>query len=333
MIMCFAVNEGWAVGGLRRRWVGVLAALALTAWAPPGAAQDAETPGEAPGIVAVDPEAAERALERTLTAEGALLLPAGRFEIEPSVQYLRRETDSFLIEPGDFGEVDVERDETTLGLDIRLGLPFDTQFEIGVPFEFVNSERTAVTAFEGRRTSSNSGSGIGDIDIGLAATVLREEGFRPDVIARVTWDTATGEETDGDLLLGESFNELRGSVTLLKRQDPLAFVGSAFYETVFEDDGVDPGDSFGFGLQAVLAASPETSLSLGFQQSFGQDAEVDGRTIDNSGATQGILTLGASSILAQGLLLNFTLGVGLSDDAPDYFIRLSLPFRPAATLF
>lgn len=322
------------IGGLRRggrsRRCGCLA-LALCTVGPGGAATAQEA--GAPGEFEVDPEAAERALERTLTAEGALLLPAGRFEIEPSVQYLRRETDTFRIEPDDFGEVSVERDETTVGVDFRLGLPFDTQLEFGVPFRFVSSDRTATTVFGGRETSSDDGAGIGDVSVGLAATLLRERGWRPDVIARATWNSATGEETDGDLLLGESFNEVSGSLTFLKRQDPLAFVGSAFYETVFEDDGVDPGDSFGFGLRAVLAASPDTSLSLGFQQSFSQDAEVDGRTIDNSDSTQGVLTLGASSILGQGLLLNFTLGVGLSEDAPDYFIRLSLPFRPAATLF
>lgn len=302
------------------------------------AARAQEAPA-APGQLDVDPEAAERALERTLTAEGALLLPAGRIEIEPSVQYLRRETDDFVVlrnEAGqvlDFGPVDVERNETTAALDLQLGLPLRTQLEVGVPFEFVNSDRTGTNVFGGRETSSDSGSGLGDVTVGVAATLLREEGWRPDVIARVTWDTATGEETDGDLVIGESFNEVRSSLTLLKRQDPLAFVGTFFYEAAFEKDDVDPGDSFGFGVQAVLASSPETSLSLGFQQSFGQDVEVGGRRIDNSGATQGILTVGASTILAQGLLLNFTLGAGLSDDAPDYFIRVGLPFRVPRAVF
>lgn len=299
----------------------------------------------APGELEVDPEAAERALERTLTAEGALLLPPGRIEIEPSVRYERDEGEDFrgVDDDGDgilddFGVLDLDSDEVELGLDLRLGLPLNAQLEVGLPYRFVSTEATSDFAL-GRRTDSDSDNGIGDVRIGLAATVLREEAWRPDVIARVTWDTATGRESDA---LGASFNEVRGSLTFLKRQDPLAFVGSVFYETVFSRDGVpgfpadadvDPGDSYGFGLTANLAASPETSLSLGFQQSFSQDTEVDGRSVSNSGTNQAVLTLGASSILGDGVLLNVTLGAGLTDDAPDYFIRVGLPIRLGSALF
>ncbi|HKJ88657.1 MAG TPA: hypothetical protein VKA48_09140, partial [Gammaproteobacteria bacterium] len=44
-----------------------------------------------PGRVVVNKEAAERALERTLTQTGALLVPPGQFEIEPGFSYTRRE--------------------------------------------------------------------------------------------------------------------------------------------------------------------------------------------------------------------------------------------------
>ncbi len=50
-----------------------------------------------PGAVDVDELAAERALERTLTAEGALLLPAKTFELQPFFSYARRTTDSPVI--------------------------------------------------------------------------------------------------------------------------------------------------------------------------------------------------------------------------------------------
>ena len=314
-----------------------MATAAVVAPLVGAAAQD----GESPGRLEVDPDAAERALERTLTAEGALLLPRGRVEIEPSVRYERSERDEFVgidvdgdggIGLGEVGTAQVDRDDTELGLDLRVGLPFDAQLEIGLPYRFVSTEET-FELLGSRRTESNSGNGIGDITVGVAKTVLREQGWRPDVIARVTWDSATGKETDGDLLLGDSFHEIRGSLTFLKRQDPLAFVASGFYETVFEKDDVDPGDSYGFVLNATLAASPETSLSFGFQQSFSKDLEVGGRGVPNSGSNQGVLTIGASSILGDGVLLNVTLGAGLSDDAPDYFIRVGLPIRIGRTFF
>jgi hypothetical protein len=325
--------------GARPRTPAAVAAALTISLALAGAPPDADAQEAAPGTVEVDPEAAERALEQTLTAEGALLLPPGSVQIEPSVQYLRRETDDFVVlrnaagEAVDFAEVEVDRNETTVALDVRLGLPFDTQLELGIPYRFVGSESTRVSGQFGRETTSEDGSGLDDVTVGFAATLVREEAWRPDVIARATWNTATAKETDGDLLLGQSFNEVRGSLTLLKRQDPLAFVGSAFYEKAFEDDGIDPGDSYGFSLSTVLASSPQTSLSFGFQLSFSEDVEIGGRPVPNSGTTQGILTLGASSILGRGLLLTVDVGAGLSEDAPEYFIRVALPFRVPNTLF
>jgi hypothetical protein len=47
----------------------------------------------APGHSAVDEEAAERALERTLVAAGALLVPVGQVEVQPTFNYTRREQD------------------------------------------------------------------------------------------------------------------------------------------------------------------------------------------------------------------------------------------------
>ena len=43
----------------------------------------------APGQFEVDEEAAERALERTLVVTGALLLPFGQADIQPSFTYIR----------------------------------------------------------------------------------------------------------------------------------------------------------------------------------------------------------------------------------------------------
>lgn len=291
-----------------------------------------------PGQVEVDPAAAERALERTLTAEGALLLPRGRFEIEPSFAYLRRESDLLAFRRDangrvmDFGLLSVERDEMTVQADARLGLPLNMQLEVGVPYEFISSSTTGEMV-GGRIAEDDEGSGFGDVSVGIAGTLLRESGWRPDIIARLNWDTATGATRDDDFLLDTRFNEIRGSFTFLKRQDPLAFVGSVFYGTGFEKDNINPGDEYGFALQTVMATSPHTSLRLGFSQSFSNDVEIDGITINNSGQTQGLLQLGASTTLGRGLLLDVSLNAGLTDDAPAYFLRVGIPFQPNISLF
>jgi hypothetical protein len=90
---------------------------------------------------------------------------------------------------------------------------------------------------------------------------------------------------------------------------------------------VNRGDQYGFTLGTLLAASPETSLRFQFQTTFIDDIKVDGTTIDDSDQAQGVLIIGASSILGRGVLLDVAGGIGLTDDAPDYIVTFSLPIR------
>lgn len=312
-----------------------LLVAASSAWAQ-DAAQDAapgsSPPPPAPGAVEVDEQAAERALERTLVAGGALLLPAGQAEIEPSFSYARRESDlsPALIDTGG-GDLaltnpNVERNELTPALGLRVGLPWDSQIELSLPYNFVQQDEVVETG-TGRITRDGWGNGIGDLRVGLAKTILREGVVRPDLIARVTYDTGTGERDDNDIVLDGGFSAVTGQLVALKRQDPLAFVASGFYQKTFDDNNVNPGDQYGFSLGTFLAASPATSLRFQLQTTFIDDIERDGRTISNSDRNEALLVVGASSILGRGVLLDVAGGIGLTDDAPDYFITLSLPIR------
>ena len=301
------------------------AAFAIVAASAPGQSAQQSTPVPPE----VDEEAAERALERTLTAEGALLLPSGRSEIEPSFTYTRRENDNaalFLVDGNIvLGTRDIERDEFTGSLDYRIGLPLDAQLELGIPYNVVT--QSIVDDSGGLNETRTTGQGIGDPSIGIAKTLMRESGWRPDLIARVTYDSDLGERVDNDVALSAGFHEIRGSLTALKRQDPLAFVGTLSYEKSFESDDVEPGDEFGLSLSTLLAASPETSLRLGLQQAYTDDFEVDGRKVEGSDQLQASAIFGVSTILGRGAFLDVSAGIGLTDDAPDYFVGASLPIR------
>ena len=286
---------------------------------------------QAPGQIEVDEEAAERALERTLVQAGALLLPFGTVEVEPSFAYTRRETDAPLLvaQAGlvAAAEQQIRRDEFDAAVDLRFGLPFDSQLEFSVPYRVVNQDTVNSVNFSTIGSSEDTGHGIGDVSVGVAKTFLRESGWQPDVIGRVTWDSDTANEIDNGVPLGGGFHEVRGSLVALKRQDPLAFVGSASYETAFESDNIDPGDTLAISLAAILAASPETSLRVAFDQSFVGEVEVGGARVDGSDQTIGSLTLGAATILGPGVLLDVAGSVGLTEDAADYAIVVSVPIR------
>jgi hypothetical protein len=200
--------------------------------------------------------------------------------------------------------------------------------ELDLPYRYVDQSETTPVGVGQRRFEDGSGQGLGDLSVGLAKTLLRENGgWWPDLVARVTWDTDTGNTTDNDVAIGGGFHELRGSLSAIKRQDPLAFVGGVSYETTLEDDNVKPGDELGFNIGTVLAASPETSLRLALGQRFIDEARVDGERINGSDRVVGTATFGASVVLGRGVLLDVAADIGLTDDAPDYAARASLPIR------
>jgi hypothetical protein len=280
----------------------------------------------APGQFTVDEEAAQRALERTLVATGALLVPFGQFEVQPTFEYTRRELDvQGQVRTASFATEKVKRNELTGTLSLRGGLPWDAQLEFGLPYNYAQQENVLDLSGAQRLTQNRSGGALGDLSVGLAKTVVRESGWLPDLITRITYDSNTGQKINNGVDLDGGINQLTGEVDLLKRQDPLAFVASGFYQHAFEDNGVKPGDQFGASLGAFLAASPETSLRFQLQQTFVNDIKAQG--INKSDQVQGIMIIGASSILGRNVLLDVSGGIGLTSDAPDYFIQVALPIR------
>jgi hypothetical protein len=280
-----------------------------------------------------DPDEVERALERTLTRAGVLLLRPGQIELEPALSYTRRKTSSpVFVSAGDagvifIGEDTVERDEVRASLDVKFGLPFDSQFEVSLPYNYVDQSAKTMVGGTVGAAADGSGQALGNPRLALAKTLTREAGWRPDIVARGYWDTDFGTANDNGVPLTGNFNEVGFSVSAVKRQDPLAFVGGVGYATVFEKNNIEPGDTWSFSAAAVLAASPATSLRLGFTQQFSGEVEVDGDKLDGSDSTSGVLTIGASAVIGRRALIDVALDVGLNDDAPDYAVRLAVPIR------
>jgi len=292
---------------------------------------------QAPGVVVVEEADAERALERALTNEGALLLPAGVLEVETRFTYARQEdTAPSFVSSGSqvfAGETKRNVDNLTASLGLRLGLPWDTQLELGLPYRWREVGTVTKVDFAPTDASSQSGSGVGDLRVGLAKTLLREGLGRPDLIGRFTWDTATGKTDDNGVSLGGGFNEFQGSLTAIKRQDPVVFVGGLSYEYTLEKDQLQPGATISTNLGSHIALSPETSLSLSFVAAYQKETELSGSKIDGSDRTVGSVVLGGSTLLAPGTLLNLSSGIGLTDDADDFSLSLSLTTRFDRPLF
>lgn len=279
------------------------------------------------GTLEVDEQAAQRALERTLTQGGALLLPAWRMEFGPSLSSaLNQIAFPTVVADGETSRLvmgDFERTTFTANMDVRVGLPFDSQFELSLPYQWADEEiniRLQGMAFG--QTSQANGRGIGSLKLGLAKTFARERGWRPDVVGRVTWDTGSGNFTDNGVFIG-GFESVGGSLTFIKRSDPLVFFGSASYRSFFKEAGLEPGDQFAYSLGTALAVSPTSSLFASISNQFYSETEFGKEQIDGSDITSVVLNIGASTIISRGFLLNLSTGIGISEDAPDYSIGIS----------
>jgi hypothetical protein len=307
---------------------------------PPAAVAQSKT---GPGSFAVDEEAAERALERTLVQTGALLLPVGLAELQPYVSYVHFDNDQPVLLRDPAGNIATvtniqrRRNDIEAGVFSRLGLPFGTQAELSIPARVINQSNVIEII---NQETENTTAMLGDIRVGLAKTLLQESAWLPDIVGRITWDTDTGKQqtlntaSTGGLVVGSSglatttsFNELIFSATALKRQDPLAFTSTFSYRKTFKKDGIEPGDVYSLSLGATLAASPQTSLSLGIQQSFIGNTRIFDNSIPGSDAINSVLTLGASSIIGKRLFFSTIAGIGLTKHAPDYFINIAIPLR------
>ncbi len=283
----------------------------------------------------VDEQAAQRALERTLVQGGALLLPTWRMQFSPSFASALNQFDFPDVVPdGDasvLGSTNVERTVFTTNLNMRLGLPFDSQLELGLPYQRVDEEiRTRIQGVLVGQTSTRSGNGIGSLQVGLAKTLLRERGWRPDVVGRITWNTGSGDRMDDGVTLSGGFESVGASLTFIKRSDPLVFFGSVSYGTVFKEEEIEPGDQFAFSFGTALAVSPTSSLFASISNQFIAETKFGGEQIDGSDITAATLSLGVSTIVSRGFLLNLTTGFGLSENAPDFSIGLSASMQTNA---
>jgi hypothetical protein len=209
---------------------------------------------------------------------------------------------------------------------LRMGLPWESQIETYIPYQSIQQQTTGNISGSIYASNAKSSSGLSDVRVSLAKTLLNEKDWWPDVIARIAWQSNTGQLINS-IPLGTGYNDIIGSVTLTKRQDPLVFYGTFSYQSAIATTSSRPGQILGFTLGTILAASPETSLRAFLNQNFVSNTQYGGQWVNGSNMNISTLNLGASTVLGRGLFLDFTAGVGLTPQSPDYTVGTSLAYR------
>lgn len=317
-----------AAAAVSRNSARAVAARRDTGDAPAGLSAQARRD---PRLDGIDELRALRALERGLVEEGASLLPPGQFEFTSDAVLTHDQgmfpTALMLGDASAVGEIEQTFDIYEQNGYFRIGLPFEAQLNVGLPYRVV--EQDIETGVDGmvRSVDERSGSGFGDVTLGLAKVLAEERNWRPNLIGQLVWISGSGDERDGDLFLGGGLEGLSAQLNAYWRRDPVVFLMSGGY-TQYRDGGMlSPGDSIDFSLGLGLAVSPETALMFSLDQRLSGEYEQDGIELPGTDRLSSALGLSASTILGRRLSLRVRAGVGLTDDAPDYRFGVSLASR------
>lgn len=261
-----------------------------------------------PDKAAGDPEE-NRALERALVRKGLSILPSGTWELTPGLVWSHSGSDA----------IHSRSDDYIATLDGRVGLPWDTMLGIGIPY-YIESDREV-----------GDNSGFGDLSLRGWKQFLAQGDSNPSLVGSLSYRAPTAEDTDGPVPLGSDFHRLRVNLNASKSIDPLVLYGDMFYSYAFSEsfDGIktQPGSYIGAHGGASLAITPEITGNIGLSFSFVDELEQDGVKLNGTEQTVGFLELGTGFLISKRYFLSLSADIGITDDAPDLVLGISLPTR------
>ena len=280
------------------------------------------------------------AFENTLVDRGGLLLPAGSFDFETSLTYIHSSSENIVIDGftlfpilvvGDIVSERLTRDLNVLNFVFRAGLPWDSQVEVRVPYGHQSLRSASADGTE----LEFSDDGMGDIELTRAHQLYRGGGKWPYLVANLRLKSRTGNSpfsaAEGDIFVGSGYQSTNLSLNTVKVIDPVVYFAGLGYtpnsSTTEEIGKFEPGDSWGFNLGMAIALNLNNSLSFAYDQQFTQKSSLNGAPIPGSYASTGVFSIGSSFLITDHLTIDFSLGVGVTEDAPDLLFSTSFPLR------
>jgi hypothetical protein len=299
-------KSGWgvslAVGCLALLCSGVL----LPVWA-----QEAEEDRQK------EAEEARRALEIFLR-EQRVIFRRGELALELDTFYSTDTRDQFVrTAAGGAALARVTTRTATTSLTPRFGLLDRLELDLELPFGYAEQE---IDLGVSRLQRENSG--LGDIEGRLRYQLWYELGARPDVIVDLTVKSTTGEEP----LLGTGHWNVGGGVALVKTLDPVVFFGRLGYAATLERAGRNPGDQISYQAGLGYSFNDRVSYDMSVSGTVVRRATLNGQEVPHSSLDIMTLQFGATVRLTRRLFVEPVVALGLTEDAPDVVVGVSLFF-------
>jgi hypothetical protein len=128
-------------------------------------------------------------------------------------------------------------------------------------------------------------------------------------------------------------------LTVIYPTDPAVFFGSLSYlwnierkgvvipgDTTQTEVDVDAGDAVEFNFGMGLALNERASFSIGYDHTIYQKTKINGQVpVGELSAQLGTLLLGYSYKYSKRTTFNLSLGIGVTDEAPDVQLTLRVP--------
>lgn len=328
--------------------------------APPSGAAPTVLPDAPVGQEPQVTKDTRRAAVRAIPQEQTVLTPKGVLVIDPQIEYINNTTNrlvfrGFELVPGiQIGLIeasDAERDIIVGSGTLRYGLTERLEAEVRVPYTY-RHDRLEVAQQRDQsivRAIELDGHGLGDVEFGVRYQINRLRPLRPVFIGSLRVKSNTGKspfKVDYDefgvateLATGSGFWGIQPGLSFLMPSDPTVIYGGVSYLYHMPRDinrtvggafigRVDPGDAISGNVGFGFALNPQFSFSLGYKHTYVFPTETEiGDTTQRSTRLQiGQFNFGMSVRVAQELVANFGLNVGVTESAPDVNVSLRVPF-------
>lgn len=192
--------------------------------------------------------------------------------------------------------------------------------------------------------------GLGDISLGARWEPFPLKQGRLPLVLFGNLSTKTGDSPYeiglDELSTGKGYYSVGVGASTRKYIDPVVLFASASANYGFKETGLnqargsgakgpriltsfDPGISGGFSFGFAYSFNYDVSLTMSYQQSFNMDAEFEFNNGDESykspDQSSAMLSFALGVRVSPETIVNGTVGIGLTEDAPDVSLGLSFP--------
>jgi len=309
-----------------------------------------------------DRERVERERAIQSVQRSGVLLPQGKFDIEPSFTYSHTSrnfinVDGFSILPvliiGNIQALRVERDVFQTQLALRYGIIPNLQVDASVPWQS-ETDRYVTQSYQNNvqlapKESGRHDQGIGDPQLGLSYQLLHEHGWVPDLIVQSTGRAPIGKSqfdihSNSQLAQGSGVWGVRNGITAIKTMDPIVLIFNTGYTYNFGRDltaqritstgtnvvttTYQPGGSIDNGVAVAIAMNPSFAINLGVLERYTFSTELTGvGTVQGSSLNEAQFRFGFAWAVTRNSVFNFTAAMGLTEDSPGLTITIAYPIK------